>query len=271
MPHSTQALAASPVVPIASRILLACAALLLGACASTGENVNSGLWHYKAGLYAQAAPRLIRAIPELEQSNPSDPRVLSGYLALGRMAAADAAYTPAMGYFEKALQLARARHAGDATLTRNALIETGNFLSVRKRFADAIPLLQEAVSISERDGSFPRTLHAMDLDNLALAQAGVGNYALAMAASNASLKTLDGLSPTKDVQATRGVVLYNRAYAFAEQGQVAAADAAYKEALSLVRANAEAWRTRVVAANYAKFLRAQGRDTEARAIEQAAK
>ena len=272
MPHATPIGAASPasMLQTAVRILLTCSALLLGACAATEENVNSGLWHYKAGLYGQAAPKLVRAVPDLEKSNPSDPRVLSGYLALGRMAAADAAYEPAAGYFDKALQLARARHAADVTLTRNALVETGNFLNERKRFLDAIPLLQEAASISQRDSSLPRTLHAMDLDNLALAHAGAGNQVLAMAASDASLKTLDALSPTKDVQATRGVVLYNRAYALAEQGQVAAADATYKEALSLVRANAAPWRTKVVVANYAKFLRTHGRDTEALAIERAA-
>jgi tetratricopeptide (TPR) repeat protein len=247
-----------------------CAALLLSACASPEESFSSGLWHYKAGLYAQAAPRLVRSVPELEQSNPADPRVLSGYLALGRMASMDAAYEPAENYLKKAIQLARAHHGSDTTLTRNALVEMGLFFADRGRFAEAIPPLQEAVTISQREGTLPRTLYAIDLDNLALAQAGAKNHALARAASDSSLQVLDGLPPTKEVQAARGVVLFNRAYAFAEQGKVAMADAAYKESLALVSAHAEPWRRKVVVAAYSKFLRAQGRDNEALAVEQMA-
>jgi len=246
------------------------AALVIAGCASTEESVGSGLWHYNAGLYPQAALRLIRSVPELERSSPADPRVLSGYLALGRMASADRAFEPASNYYKKAMQVARTHHSADTTLTRNALVETGLFFAGRDQFADAVPLLQEAVGISQRDTTVPRMLYAIDLDNLAMAQSGAKNFALASSNSNRSLQVLDGLSPTKEVQATRGVVLYNRAFALAEQGQVDAADSTYRESLALITANAEAWRRKVVVANYAKFLRTLGRESEAKAVEGAA-
>jgi hypothetical protein len=161
---------------------LVCASLAsaLAGCASPTAELNAGLWHYKAGLFTQAIPRLVDAVPAMEAAHPADPQVLRAYLALGHMASAEkAAPGIAEGYFTKAMALANKYHAGNANLSRNAASETGNYYLANNQQARALPFLLTAAEISGREQVIPRRLHAIDLDNLSVAQAALRNYALA--------------------------------------------------------------------------------------------
>lgn len=243
-------------------------ALALAACASSESKLDSGLWHYSAGLYGEAAPRLIKSVPALASAKPNDPRVVTGYLALARMAAnAGATANVVEGYYEKAQDAARRHHAGDATLTRNVATEVGNFYLGRDQHAEALPFLLEAARISENNKSTPRLIFAVDLDNVAVAQSALGNFALAAQYSDNALKELASVPDGKQARATHGIILFNRAVAYQRQGIAAPADEAYRRSLELINANSEKWRRRVVVTNYAQFLRAQRREMEAEELE----
>ncbi len=242
-------------------------ALALAACAGPATRYDSGLWHFKAGAYGEAAPSLLEAVPAMESANPADPRVVTGYLALGFMASQKKVEAGrAEAYYLKALEAVRKYHAGDATLSRNAATEAGNFYLGRDDNAKALPLLVEAAQISERDPRMSRLLHAIDLDNVAVAQSALKNHDVALRYSDRALAQLDSLPDSKSLRATRGIVLYNRAFAYEGQGLTEQAGPAYRQALELVAANGEAWRLRVVVDRYAGFLSAQHRASEAEAI-----
>ncbi len=250
-----------------SRLACALVALLLCACVTTDSDLNSGIWHYRAGLYGEAIPRLLRSVPALERSNPADPRLPDAYVALGDMAAADKRLDLAEQFYGKAVAAATSHHADVTWLNRNAAVHAGNFFLNQNRFTEALPLLQRAARLSENDAGTPRVLHAIDLDNLSVAQAGLKDYAQADVSSTGALRLLDTLEPSPQHLATRGVVLYNRAMLLADQGQVAEADAAFKQALALVTQNGEAWRRKVIVVEYGAFLRKQGREADAKALE----
>jgi len=239
----------------------------LAGCASSGSQVDSGLWHHNAGLSNQAIPRLLSGVPALERSNPADPRLPTAYVALGDLASADRSFDAADGFYKKALQSARTYHPANATLNRNARVHGGNFLRAQGRNVEAIPLLTEAVAISEGDASMPRILYAIDLDNLSVAYGSLPDDARAQQLSQRALDVLDGIEQTHAVKATRGVVLYNAAYRLAEKGQDAQAETYYRQSLAAVSAYGEKWRARVVRDAYATLLRKMGREAEAAALD----
>jgi tetratricopeptide (TPR) repeat protein len=239
---------------------------VLAGCATSGENVNSGIWHYNAGLWDQAIPRLLSGVPTLEAESPSDARLPTAYVALGDMAAARQAPEKAEEFYNKALLASRTYHARDEVLLRNSLVHAGNFLLDQKRYQEAVPLLAEAAATSRRNASIP-ILAAADLDNLSRALAGAGRNAEADAARQHSLSILDSLPPAREVHATRGVVLYNLAYLQAEQNRPVEADENYKRALSLLTANGSPNQINIALRNYAVFLRSLGRLDEASQLE----
>lgn len=243
-------------------------ALGLTGCASAESNINSGLWHYEAGLFVQAAPRLLRAIPEIEASSPADPRVVTGYLALGRMSDAMKAQPETVeGYYEKARKVAGEYHTNNSTISRNVATEIGNHYLAKNQYAKALPFLMQAVKISEGDQSVSRLIHAIDLDNIAVAQGGLKNFDIAAQFSKNATALLDNLPDSKEVRSTKGVVLFNRAAAYADHGLLTQADESYRYSLELLEANGERWKIRGVVDSYAKFLRSQLREREAEELE----
>lgn len=249
---------------LAGGLLLA--ATLLAGCASSVDQVSSGLWHHQAGLWAQAGPRLVDGVPALERQNPADPRLPTAYLALGDMAAAAGRHDVADDNYGRALRAARAYHAGNPTLLRNALVHRGNFLRERGRAAEAIALLSEAEAISARETSVPKVLNAIDLDNLSVAYQAVPDFPQAERLSRRALAVLDTIEQTPAVGSTRGVVLYNAAYGLAEVGRNAEAEALYRQALPLVSKGPDRWRVEVVRKQYAQLLRKMGREAEAKTM-----
>lgn len=237
------------------------------ACTSAGTKLDSGLWHFKAGLYRQAIPLLLSGTPDIERADPSDPRLPTAYVALGDMAVADKENQRAEEFYNKALKAAKTKHSQDPVLNRNALVHAGNFLRSQGRFTEALPLLTDATTISGREASMPRLLHANDLDNLSLAYSGMQDQVKADATSQRALEVLGGLEQSADVKASKGIVLYNAAYRMAEQGHDSEADAYYRESLALVSAYGEQWRKNVVLSNYATFLRKVGRHSEAATLD----
>ena len=247
--------------------LLVYAGLGLCACASPETKMNSGLWHYNAGLYGQAIPLLLSGTPEIERDNPSDPRLPTAYIALGEMAVASKENKRAEDFYNKALTAARTYHPQDSQLNRNALVHTGNFLRNQGRASDALPLLVDAAAISSSYPATLRRLHAIDLDNLSLAYSGIQDHAKATVTNKRALDVLSGLEQSSEVKATTGVVLFNAAYGLTEQGRTSEADVLYRQSLTLVSTYGEQWRKNVVLFNYATFLRKAGRNAEAQALE----
>ncbi len=241
--------------------------MALTACTSTTTKLDSGLWHYNAGLYGEAIPRLLSAVPDVERTNPSDPRLPTAYVALGDMAAADKENKKAEEFYSKALLVAKTKHPEDTTLNRNALVHAGNFLRAQGRAAEALPMLLSAASISERVTSIPRLLYAIDLDNLSLAYDDTKNSSEADEASGRALEIMSGLDQTNEVIAAKAVVLYNAALRLEARGSNAEAEEDYRQALMHVSANGEQWRKNVVLSNYALFIRKMGRDAEAKGLE----
>jgi tetratricopeptide (TPR) repeat protein len=143
----------------------------------------------------------------------------------------------------------------------------GNFYLTQKQHAKALPLLLQAAQISGNDESISRILYAIDLDNVAVAHSGLHNYGIALQYSDNALKQLANLPDSKETRASQGIVLFNRAFAYAEQGLSAQADDSYRRSLELVQTNGESWRRRIVVTNYAKLLRSQQRELDAQELE----
>src|SRR5262245_16648031 len=254
-----------------SALLLSAA--LLGGCQSTDQQVNYGLNHYRMGLYNQAIPPLRSAAATLEKESPLDPRLPEIFMALGEMAADTKRPDLAEGFYNKALKAADALATPDENAQRNVCVSAGNFYLAQKRAAEAVPLLERAVRISERNTTrFPRTLHAIDLDNLGQAYSYLGRQAEGRAMSARALKVLDGAKEEKDAAKTRGVVLYNLGYGFWEEQRYAEAEANYRRALEILAPSSgpqvgENWRVRTVLGSYAELLRKLGREPEAAALD----
>lgn len=249
------------------------AALLSGCVAtSTDYQVNYGLNHYRMGLYSQAIPPLMSAAASLEETNPPDPRLPEVLLALGEMAVASKRIDLAEGFFRKAVKAADELATPDEKTQRNALVQGGNFYLAQKRPAEALPLLERAARISGQGARFPRTLHAIDLDNLGVAHSDQGRRAEGRALGLRALKVLDGAQAEPDAAKTRGVVLYNLAYGYMEEQRYAEAEANYRRSLEILAPSSgpqvgENWRVRTVLGSYAAMLRKLGREQEAAALE----
>ena len=258
------------IAPFAPRLrhlfaTLICSIALFG-CASTDQQIDSGLWHYKAGLSGEAIPRLVSGVESLEATRPSDPRLPQAYLALGDMAVRDKRPDLAETYYKRSLESVTKYHATNDRLVRNTAVEAGNFYLAQRRFREAEPLLMRATEISSK--FTPATkLHVSDLDNLSLAVEGAGRLDEADALSDKALVVLATLPSSKENVATRGVVFYNRAYRCAKRGQYVMAESYYRRALADIASSAEPWRVKVVRTQFADFLRKQGRAAEANEVE----
>lgn len=247
--------------------------LILVGCATTNQNINSGLWHYNAGLWNQALPRLLSSVPELEKSNPKDPRLSNALIALGNMAMGYKEFGKAEDYFKRALKAAESQEPQNDNLMREALVHAGNFYLNQKRYSESEPFLKRAVIISEQNKSIPRIIFAIDSDNLGLAYTGQGKHADGNALSQNALKVLNDLVPSNDVKETRGIILYNLGYSYAEQKRFAEAETLYQQALGELSpagkpAIGEQLRINTILTNYAVLLKQQGRTEEAKALEQ---
>ncbi len=244
--------------------LLAC--VLFASCASYSSRVDSGLWHYNAGLPAQAIPLLVEGVPALDAASPADPRVPQGYVALANLALQDKKPDLAEKFFEKALVNAQTHQAGSPNTKRSTFNVVGMRLLGLGRPSEALPLLVEAARISEETPSIPRRLFAIDLDNMGIAQAALGNDAAADASAARAGMVLDRLEQTPLVKGTRGVVCYNVAYRLATRGKDAEAETAFRESLALISAGPEKWRLKSVAREYEKLLTKLGRSAEAEEV-----
>ncbi len=239
---------------------------------STERQVNYGLNHYRMGLYNQAIPHLVDAANSLEQTSPPDPRLVDVLIALGVMAESKKRNDLAADFYPRALKAADTIKPADITRVRNALVYSGIYYLGQHRYGDAEPLLQRVVTITAQDQSFPRMLHAIDLDNLSLAYSGLGRYAEAEALSARALHVLDKTIVNADTIKTRGVIFYNLAYLLDQQRRDTEAESLYLQALNTLAPPghtpiAETWRIDTVLQNYANFLHRIGRDKEAKALE----
>lgn len=241
--------------------------LILFGCASTDQNINSGLWHYNAGLYNEAIPRLLSGTESLYKSNPSDSRLPAAYLALAHMGANDKRFDIAEKYYKQAIYVAEKYNSNDERIMRNVTSSAGNYYLDNKQYSKAFPLLERAVALSKNNDSIARKLYAIDLDNLGLANDAIGRHLEADALSQQALTVLSTLSTTPEIVSIRGVVFYNIAYRNAERGNVTEAEQYYKRALADISVSDESWRIKTIKNNYAEFLKKLGRTAESEAIK----
>lgn len=232
-------------------------------CASTDQNINSGLWHFNAGLWGEASYRLQSSVPDLEKSTPQDPRLPTALVALGDMANNAQRTDQAENFYARAIKAADGQTPPNNVSVRNALVHAGFFYQQLKRPSEALPLFNRAADISETDLTIPRTLHAVDLDNIAVAYGELERYPEGESFSLRALKVLDSAQSEPDSTKTRGIVFYNLAYAYEHQQRPAEADSYYRKALDLMAIYGEPWRQKAVLDNYSKFLRSIGREQDA--------
>lgn len=243
------------------------AASFLFSCTTT-QNINSGLWHYKAGLYNEAYPRLESAAHSLEDTSPPDIRYSEVLLALASMDAIAGNRLKADTRFKKAVFIEEGYKDQNDVRLRNSYNQYGNFLLSSSRPTDASTVLAKAVAISEKRFKGHEVLLALDLDNLAMAFSQQSKFKESISLSERAEKALDGIPNNDEVIETRGVIKYNRAYSFEVQGENDEALALYTQALSLLDKPKTLWRARVVAKQLASLLRKLGRDAEAKELEE---
>jgi len=177
----------------------------------------------------------------------------------------------AESYLRKAVKAADDLAKPDEAAQRNALVRSGKFYLGQNRPAEALPLLERAAAISERNPGLQRTLHAIDLDNVGIAHSNQGRLAEGRAFGLRALEVLDEAQGEPAAAATRGVVLFNLAYGYMEESRYAEAEANYRRSLEILAPGgsapiAESWRARVLIDSYAGMLRKLGRTDEAAAL-----
>jgi tetratricopeptide (TPR) repeat protein len=245
---------------------------LLAGCLSTDQLIGTGLAHYKMGADGAAVPRLLQGVRELEQSNPTDPRLVTALIALGEMAASDKKYTLSEDFFRRALAKAESLQPPDDTLLRNANVSIGFFYLNRDRSEDAALFFERTLIISERNGSWKRTLYAVDLDNLAVARFRTNRFNEADDLSLKAIAILEGMQTDQEVAKHKGLVLSNLAYSYQKQGRNSEAETLFRRSLEILDPPGgppvgEAWRIKGLRKVYADFLRQQNRNEEANFIE----
>jgi tetratricopeptide (TPR) repeat protein len=250
-------------------VICACFMGLLTGCVtlSTERQINYGLNHYQMGLYSQAIPPLITAADSLEKETPPDPRLVEVLIALGEMAKSNKRKDLAADFFPRALKAAEALKPQDSVRLRNSLVHLGGFY-LADRPVEAIPLYERAEVISRTFDD--QVLHAIDLDNLALAYHGTKDFVHASSLSLKALDTLSSVSAGKLLTRTRGVALHNLAYIYMDMARYDDAETRFKESLTALRstpAEVEPWRIKAVIMSYSSLLRRTGRAQEAINLE----
>lgn len=207
--------------------------LLIVGCASTESNINSGLWHYSAGLYGQAIPRLLESTPKFEKNHPADERVSRSYLALGVMAEDSKRYDKSEFYLLKALETAKTTQPFSNLILRNAESTLGHFYLNRERYSDALLHLETAETISKSSQSNP-ILNAIDLDNVAIALQGIGKLDESINYSEKALSVAEKNSTSEMYTLTKGIILYNLGKAYEDSKRQEKAKHFYIQSIELL-------------------------------------
>ena len=241
-----------------SYIFLCTLLMLVAGCASTESNVNYGLNHYEMGLFNHAIPPLLKSVPELEKSSPTDHRVTRGYLALGIMAQDDKQLEQAESFLIKALETSKKVSQNRKTHLRNAQNTLGNFYLNQEKYDNALTHLTVALEISKEENLAP-TLIAIDLDNLALVHSELGEYRESLKLSQEALELNEKSPSHKYYLRTRGIVGFNQAKLYELLSETRLAEKSYDlsiEALTLLVQNNsyEEWRLELVKKEKLKFL-----------------
>jgi tetratricopeptide (TPR) repeat protein len=224
------------------------------------------------GLYNQAIPALVSAENSLAKTNPPDPRLPQIQIALGDMASAENRTDLAEKFYKKALISSEHLAVPSQTLVRNSLVHGGNFYLHLDRPAEALPLLLRAAAISERASGFPRTLYAIDLDNLAQAHMGLGREKEGRVLCLQALQVLDNANSETEAPKARGIIYFNLGVSHEKQHENAEAESYFKKSLEVLspRLGPKAGspgEIRTLVNEYAGFLRGLGRIDEAIQIE----
>ena len=245
--------------------------MILSGCQyfSTDSQINYGMNHYKMGLYDRAIPYLLSAVKELENKEPTDPRLPQILIALGNMAISTKEENRVEDFFQRALKAAEKLTPTDTVQIRNALVHLGLYYHAHDREQEAVPLLKRASLISEDSAN--QVLYAIDLDNLGQAIDKLGRHEEANQLSLKALNVLDSLTQGEEEVKARGVILYNLAWSYMTQQKFSDAEQLYKQALNLLEdkasAQVESWRIKTVLKGYAKLLRQTNRIEEAKTLE----
>lgn len=248
-------------------LALAMVGLLSGCAGSLDHKIDYGLNHYQMGLHGQAIPALVSAAESLDRPGPVDPRLPRILVALGDMASAESRPDLAEAYYKKALDRAEHLVPTNSTLLRNALVHGGNFLLEHGRPPEAVPWLERAVRVSELETGMSRVLYAIDLDNLGQALVRSGRYEEGLARSRQALEVVDPLLKEPEAKKAKGIILYNLARAYEDRKLTEEARTHYRQALEVLPMVGSRWEVRTLVKAYAAFLRAQGQEDEAKALD----
>jgi len=253
-------------------LIFALPVLFCGCLVNTEHQINYGLNHYNMGLYNQAIPALVSAERSLAKTNPPDPRLPRIQIALGDMASAENRNDLAEEFYKKALVASERLAVPDKTSVRNSLVHGGNFYLNLKRPSEALPLLLRAVAISEKAPDFPRTLYAIDLDNLAQAYMGLGREQEGRALSLQALGVIDNAKSEPEALKARGIIYFNLGVSHEKQHENAEAESYFIRSLEVLspRTGPKAGslsEIRTLINEYAGFLRGLGRTDEANQVE----
>ncbi|MEY4588775.1 MAG: hypothetical protein RL497_851 [Pseudomonadota bacterium] len=216
-----------------NKISILISLLILAGCASTESNINSGLWHYEAGLYGEAIPRLVRPITSFEKRFPHDERVSRSYLALGVMAENSKAYDKAEEYLIKSVESAKTSRPLQENTLRNAESMLGNFYLNRKKYSEALTHLNTAESISSKFKE-KSILNSIDLDNISTALQGAGKLKESIEFSERALKVAEKTPEDNSYNLTKGIILFNLAKSNEENGNNTKAKELYDKAIELL-------------------------------------
>jgi tetratricopeptide (TPR) repeat protein len=173
----------------------------------------------------------------------------------------------ALDFFPRALKAAESLDPPDKKRLRNALVHVGNFYSENERAEESIALLSRAADLSKV--SDDPVLYAIDLDNIGVAYARLKRHEDAVSFHRSALSAIDAATTGSYRVRTKGVILFNLAYAHYDSGDMVAAESGYRQSLAALEsapAEVEPWRVRTVKKSYAQLLEKLGRNEEAAAL-----
>ncbi|WP_257389546.1 tetratricopeptide repeat protein, partial [Tahibacter caeni] len=141
-------------------------------------------------------------------------------------------YAQAEALYRQALTECR-RDDGGQRLRSELLNDLAALLNDTGRYAEALPLAQQALALKDRLGGVKPRDRLVNLSNLANALDGVGRFAESRAAYDQAIAFGEGLTPLPELDLS--ILLNNYAYLLEEIGELAASARTQERAVALTR------------------------------------
>lgn len=180
-----------------------------------------GLSEFEYNRYQEEKLETKKLVKALEEEMPEDRRLPMAYIKLGTFSNLDGSANKAEMFLKKALEASHRVKPYEPELTELALNNRGSFYLSQKKFDDAISYFKAVIThTSRKQAEKLKYTDAINLDNLAMAYSGKGEYGPAIRFGREALETLEKAPSYSSNTKTEAFILYNLASSLYETGNL---------------------------------------------------